>query len=194
MASKARKAFDANAQDIAQLLTIHTTIGGDGRGRRYDLEVLNKSAIVLITAFWEAYCEDIASEALMHIVRWVDDPDKLPTILKKQIATELKKDAHDLAIWKISGDSWRKHLLSKLDAMTEARNRAVNTPKSAQIDQLFLEALGIEQMTESWKWHTVSSVTARKKLDAFVTLRGSIAHRGAAEQTPTMAPPTSPGI
>ena len=38
------------------------------RGRRYHLEVLNKSAIVLVTSFWEAYCEDIAAEGLAHIV------------------------------------------------------------------------------------------------------------------------------
>jgi hypothetical protein len=29
--------------------------------------VLNKSAIVLLTAFWEAYCEDLAAEALNHV-------------------------------------------------------------------------------------------------------------------------------
>lgn len=39
---------------------------GTARGRRFDLEVLNKSAIVLITSYWEAYCEDIAAEALDH--------------------------------------------------------------------------------------------------------------------------------
>lgn len=32
-------------------------------GRR-NLEVLNKSAIVLLCAIWEAYCEDLADDAL----------------------------------------------------------------------------------------------------------------------------------
>jgi hypothetical protein len=69
MASKARSAFDQNAADIQRLLDLHQRVGGDSRGRRYGLEVLNKSAIVLITAFWEAYCEDLAAEGLEHIVK-----------------------------------------------------------------------------------------------------------------------------
>ena len=62
MPSEARKAFDANVADVDRLLALHSTAGGAGQGRRYGLEVLNKSAIVLVTAYWEAYCEDIAAE------------------------------------------------------------------------------------------------------------------------------------
>ena len=68
MPSKARRAFDDSAKDVKRLLEIHKTIGGNAPGRRAGLEVLNKSAIVLITAIWEAYCEDISAEALEHIV------------------------------------------------------------------------------------------------------------------------------
>ena len=69
MASQARAAFDKNAADIERLLEIHADLGGDQRGRRFRLEVLNKSAVVLITAFWEAYCEDLAAEALDHLIQ-----------------------------------------------------------------------------------------------------------------------------
>jgi hypothetical protein len=60
MPSAAWTQFVANCADIDQLLTIHTDIGGGSAGRR-KLEVLNKSAIVLITAYWEAYCEDVSA-------------------------------------------------------------------------------------------------------------------------------------
>ena len=43
------------------MIEIHVLLGGSGQGRKYQLEVLNKSAVVLITAIWEAYCEDIAA-------------------------------------------------------------------------------------------------------------------------------------
>ena len=56
MPSKARVNFEANAADVSRLLEIHKYFGGDAKGRRFRLEVLNKSAIVLITAIWEAYC------------------------------------------------------------------------------------------------------------------------------------------
>jgi hypothetical protein len=69
MPSEARKSLDDNLEDIRRLLALHATVGGKGKGRRYGLGVLNKSPVVLITAYWEAYCEDIAAEALAHIVK-----------------------------------------------------------------------------------------------------------------------------
>ena len=54
MPSKARVSFDDNLKDVKALLTPHERQGGNARGRRYSLEVLNKSAIVLITSYWEA--------------------------------------------------------------------------------------------------------------------------------------------
>lgn len=56
--SNAILAFDESRKDIDRLLEIHQRLGGKGKGRRHQLEVLNKSAIVLISAIWEAYCED----------------------------------------------------------------------------------------------------------------------------------------
>jgi len=53
MPSKARKAFDENAKDIEKLLRLHEQEGGTAKGRRFGLEVLNKSAIVLITSYWK---------------------------------------------------------------------------------------------------------------------------------------------
>ncbi len=86
MRSKAHKLFVENAQDIERLLKLHEELGGKSQGRRRGLEVLNKSAIVLITSIWEAYCEDIASEGLEHIVKHGRSPDTLPKEIKKIIA------------------------------------------------------------------------------------------------------------
>jgi hypothetical protein len=52
--SKARRAFNESCADIDHLVDIHSRLTGEGPGRRYDVEVLNKAGIVLITAFWEA--------------------------------------------------------------------------------------------------------------------------------------------
>ncbi|MBD3769695.1 MAG: hypothetical protein IE925_06055 [Rhodobacterales bacterium] len=188
MASQARKAFDENASDIKRLIDLHLKAGGDARGRRYGLEVLNKSAIVLITAFWEAYCEDIAEEALRHIVEHSKDSASLPEELKKQIAKEIKSKQHDLAVWELSGDGWRTYLLDRFDQLTENRNRKLNTPKTAQIDSLFLETIGIRQMSRHWKWPRKMTVPrATEKLDKYVTLRGAIAHRGSDSKSVTKA-------
>ena len=178
MPSKARKSFDANVKDVRRLLELHQQAGGTGSGRRYGLEVLNKSAIVLITAYWEAYCEDIAAEALAHIVKHAKSATALPKELKKQLAKEMKNSSNDLEVWNIADDGWRSYLQDRLKVLQEQRNKKLNTPKSVNIDQLFLSAIGIPKISNSWKWASVSSTRIRKKLDKYVTLRGAIAHRG----------------
>lgn len=179
MPSVARKAFDENFTDIERLLELHTQEGGDAKGRRYRLEVLNKSAIVLITSFWEAYCEDIASEALQHLLDHAPSADALPEHLRKKLAAEIKKAPHELEVWKIAGDGWKKYLSDRMQKLTEERNKKLNTPKSDQIDTLFEETIGLQGISSSWAISKrTNAVAARKKLDDFVTLRGSIAHRG----------------
>ena len=149
MPSKARKSLDANLKDIGQLLALHQLVGGKGQGRRYGLEVLNKSAIVLITAYWEAYCEDIAAEALAHIVANSKSSAVLPNELKKQLAKELKDAAHELEIWKIADHGWKKHLSERLDKLKERRNWDFNTPKTDLTDKLFLHAIGVTKISSS---------------------------------------------
>jgi polyribonucleotide nucleotidyltransferase len=179
MPSKARKAFDENIKDIEKLMELHQKEGGKSRGRRYDLEVLNKSAIVLITSFWEAYCEDIASEALEHIINNIKSSDNLPKELKKQVAKELEENKNELAIWEVADDKWKQYLRTRLSEYQEKRNRKLNTPKTKNIDQLFFSSIGISKVSSSWNWSKKMTVArATEKLDKYVTLRGSIAHRG----------------
>ena len=82
--SKALDAFLENYADVKQLVELHTMIGGSGPGRKYGLEVLNKAAIVLLTACWEAYCEDIAAEGLQHLLANSASADALPERLKEE--------------------------------------------------------------------------------------------------------------
>lgn len=181
MTSKAFKAFDENASDIQRLLQIHEEKSGISPGRRYRLEVLNKSAIVLITSFWEAYCEDLASEGLEHIVTHSTSSAVLPKEIKKVVAKELKKDDNELAVWSLSGDGWKEILRSNLQRLRDQRNKRLNTPKTENIDELFRDSLGIPHVSSSWRWAKKMTVKrAREKLDAYVSLRGEIAHRGKA--------------
>jgi len=176
--SKARHALERNAEDVKRLLEIHEHLGGDARGRRFRLEVLNKSAIVLITAIWEAYCEDIATEALEHMVSHLPDASGLPKELKKRIARETKADVNEIAVWDLADQGWKAKVRGRLSALTEERNRKLNTPKSDSIDTLFAESIGLVGVSETWHWKGMTVQTAKKKLDTYVTLRGAIAHRG----------------
>lgn len=188
MASKARAAFDENAKDIQRLLEFHQQVGGDAPGRRYGLEVLNKSAVVLITAFWEAYCEDIAAEGLEHIIKHAKSANALPNELKKLVAKKLMNADHELEVWKVADDGWRQYLKDHLKELKEQRDRRLNTPKTQQINELFKSALGIEQVSHSWVWaKKLPAKRASEKLDKYVSLRGAIAHRGKPNTSVTKA-------
>jgi len=166
MPSEAHKSFDANLKDIERLLELHTMVGGTTKGRRYGLEVLNKAAIALITAYWEGYCEDVAAEALAHIVKHAKSSDVLPNELKKQLAKELKDAPHELEVWKIADRRWKKYLGDRLERLKEKRNWDFNTPKTEQINKLFLQAVGIKQISSCWRWPKKMTVNrAAHKLD-----------------------------
>lgn len=183
MPSIAKRSFRENARDIERLLEIHAEIGGTGPGRRVRLEVLNKSAIVLISACWEAYCEDVAAEMLNHIVEHARGPSRLPKELKKRVAKEVRAEKNELAPWDLAGGGWRRLLRTRLATMKTERDRRVNTPKSVQIDSLFEEAIGFPTISGAWRWRGMSRQNARRKLDEFVELRGAIAHRGSAAES-----------
>ncbi|WP_057401594.1 HEPN domain-containing protein [Pseudomonas amygdali] len=183
MPSKARTALTANIIDVQRLLDIHAEKGGDGPGRRRGLEVLNKSAVVLLTAYWESYCEDIAEEAIEHIIKYAKSADVLPLEIKKLIAKELKESKNELAVWSVADGAWRQLLTDRLEKFKASRNWDFNTPKPTQVDKLFMDALGINKISDSWSWDKTTSEMARKKLMGFVELRGAIAHRGKSDDS-----------
>ena len=181
MTSQARDSFADHCGDIDRLFEIHTEISGELPGRRWqELESLHKSAIVLLTAFWEAFCEDLAAEALAHLVVNAHEAEALPADLRRLVAKELVADEHELAIWRVADDRWREVLTSRLERLQAVRNRKLNTPKTAQINDLFDKAVGLPMISASWQWNRMSATRAAEKLDAFIELRGEIAHRGAA--------------
>lgn len=159
MPSKARKALTDNLTDVTRLLQLHAEAGGDGPGRRRGLEVLNKSAIVLLTSYWESYCEDITEEGIEHIIKYTKSADALPKAMKKLIAKELKEDKNELAVWSLAGDSWRQLLASRLEQYKASRNWNFNTPKPAQVDELFMDGLGIDKISDAWAWDKTKAVT-----------------------------------
>jgi hypothetical protein len=179
--SDAKERFEANAADVGHLLDIHSLIGGADPGRRSDaLQVLNRSGIVLVCAVWEAYCEDLAGEALKHVVASTDDPTVLPLALRKSVAAELKGSPHDLSPWDLAAGNWKQYLEKRLKDLETKRNRRLNAPHSKNIDDLFADAVGVTNVSGSWRWPGITVERSRKKLNDYIELRGTIAHRGTA--------------
>jgi hypothetical protein len=90
--------------DIQRLIDFHTSETGAGPGRRRaDIQVVTRSAIVMTCALWEAFCEDLASEALRKSQSARRTAD-LPTEIKKTLKKSLLGAKDDLATWPIRTD------------------------------------------------------------------------------------------
>ncbi|MPZ68305.1 MAG: hypothetical protein GEU71_02120 [Actinobacteria bacterium] len=179
MPSRARRSFDELSHDVEKLMSYDPV--GPGGGKRIEkTEVLNKSAIVLLTAFWEAYCEDLAVEAVSHLVEFAESAEELPQRLRERVARELRKERDELSVWRLADDGWRRMLRVRLRELQKKRNLLMNTPKSSNVDYIFDNYLGVPHVSEAWHWQGMTQESACKKLDRMVTLRGDIAHRGSA--------------
>src|SRR5438067_4776739 len=94
--------FTENAGEGLQLLELHTEKTGTKPGRRFGVEILNKSAIVLVTACWEAFLEDCVSEAFAFMLAEVPDHSHLPKGLLKATAKLLKDDPNEIKVWDLA--------------------------------------------------------------------------------------------
>jgi len=77
-------------KDAKRLLQIHSNIGGSEQGRRYGVEVLNKSAVLFVAASWEAFVEDVATQAMDHILNEAKNHESIPKVIRKAVAKKLE--------------------------------------------------------------------------------------------------------
>jgi hypothetical protein len=159
------------------LLELHSVFGGPGPGRRVDIEVLNKSAIVLLTACWESFVEDTASSAFEILLGRAPDHSVIPTKVLTEASRVLKSDDDDRAVWRLAGTGWRRVLLDHKETVCGRYLRNFHTPRTAQVDQLLERLLGLSRLSIHWRWPRVTSEKAIARLEGLVDLRGEIAHR-----------------
>jgi hypothetical protein len=186
MPSDAWKRFRENAGDIDSLIDFYNGLvslsAADLKPIPAGADVLFRSAIVLMVSNWEAYIEDIVSEALYHIVNHLEDSSKLPKEIKKIIAGELKNDKNELAVWSLADNGWKHILKTRLKSLKESRDRSFNTPKAHQTEEFIKRSIGIDDIQKAWSFNSLKSADVSKKLDVLIEIRGQIAHRGPIRQ------------
>ena len=96
MASNALASFESNLTEVDRLFEFHRDAGGGDRGQRVGFEVINKSAIVLTCACWEAFIEDLCIETASQLTKQIQGPDNVPQSLRESCAEYLssKKPVH----------------------------------------------------------------------------------------------------
>jgi len=146
--SQAKKNFDSNKKDIYYLLEIHEKMdkmdGRDGPCRRPEqVQVLHRAAIVMITACWQTYIEDLFRENFERLLSSFDDPGKIPGAIKEDIYNK-NKNKRDY-VWKFAGDGWKKILKEWSDEKLDQ----FNTPSNKKVDSLF-KYLGLRNLSDCW--------------------------------------------
>ena len=183
--SNALAQYELQKKEVELLLSFHSELheyrtksGSETRGRRSaEFEVLHKSAIVLLTACWEAYIENSLTEAIRAIASSLKDPLDLPEDLRRSIA--LTKSAklsvsskNELYPWYFVGDRWRSLLLE----FSKLKISELNTPDSSSVREAMKSLLEIPDLTESWGRQGNAAKDAADQLDEYLIDRHMIAH------------------
>jgi RiboL-PSP-HEPN len=158
-------------KDVTDLTSTHFSISNGTPGRKY-LGFLTRSAVIMLCAAWERYNEDLLLESLEFMLTHINDANSLPLNVQKILCQKIKKDNHELSPIQMTGDGWKQ--LWRLHATKTTES--LNTPKSEQLNDMFLRFLGIPDYSNFWLRNSAN------RIDNFITLRGEIAHRGSHAQ------------
>jgi hypothetical protein len=172
--SKAFQTLQKNLRDIDLLLETHARLTGEGKGRRGpEANVLNRSAIVLGCAAWEAYLEDVCAEACAFLRDKAKTEKAIPDGIKYAVIERLKEDKgeSDVRYWRLSDNRWRRSAIKDAVGAITAR---FQSPSAANADALVAKCLGLKPISEA-------CANKAGKLDHFVELRHEIAHGAAAK-------------
>lgn len=165
--------FLSNIDEVSRLQAIHARVTPPGRGRKYDVEVIHKSCIVLLVACWEAFVEDLAASALEFMLANAKDHKSFPKEVLSRVASNCQGDK----AWSLAGDGWKSAMKGNLKGILAKTTGVLNTPKTEQVNELFNKTVGLPKISSSWFWQKKSITTNEQFLDDLVVLRGSIAHR-----------------
>lgn len=166
MPSQAFKTFRYNVVDADRLIASHSVLKGIGQGKK-GLGHITRSAVVMLCASWEMYVEQLLTESVKFLADSCTEPDQLPQQVQKSLSSFVKSSRHELKPLQLSGLGWR----SVLKEHAHEKANTLNTPKSNNLNELFLKHVGLSNFSDTW------SIEA-DEIDSFVTVRGDIAHRG----------------
>jgi hypothetical protein len=170
-------AFKRNLGDVTRLMEVHSLLASRVSGRAAALQVLNRSAVVLLSACWEAYIEDLALSAFDWMLANSTNSDSFPKRVRARAGRSIRDSKDELAIWALADLGWRAVLKKHRDETIKGAIASFNSPKAERIDDLYSNLIGLTKLSSSWRWRGSSADRSRDKLERLLTIRGDIAHR-----------------
>ncbi len=162
-----------NVKEVGRLHQFRSPSNNTEPAATHDREILYKSSIVLLVACWEAFVEDLVSEALGHLIASSADYRTVP----KNVLERITSTHTGMKMWELAGEGWRSVLKDNLKSVLAKTVGVMNTPRTAQVDELFYKTIGLEKLSSNWTWDGFTVEKATTALDDLITLRGGIAHR-----------------
>ena len=129
---------------------------------------------LLLASAWEVYTVRSAQEAAIFIGHFTEDPESLPNALKLRISKGLKEDKHELSVWKLAGEGWKKHIADR----ASVESRRLRSGKPDHVDEHIEYAIGLAKVSHHWRSPRSSKVDAKKQLLKFIQRRDKIIHQG----------------
>jgi hypothetical protein len=169
--------FFDNLDKVQELVAIHEKVAGTQKGRKSGVEILNKSCIVLLTACWETFIEELASNAFDYLLNNAKKHTVIPYSVLTKASNDLKNDKDVRKIWDLADDGWKNILIKYKGQIINRELDYFHVPRPNNIDDLYEKLLGINAITKRWKWKKMSNSSAIKTLNNFIDLRGEIAHK-----------------
>jgi hypothetical protein len=166
-----------NLSEVNRLLEIHLQLVGNKPGYKHNVAVLNKSAIILLVACWEAFIEDLAETAYNIILRRATNYSQINNKVLGCVGKYIKESKNDLEVWQLAGTGWKNELQKYKEDLFSRYIGKLNTPRREQVDELYKMLFGIPSISTNWHWGGMKTENAIKKLDRLITIRGAISHR-----------------
>ena len=117
------------ADALDQMEHAHASVGGTGRGRRHATDQINQAYAVLLAPQFQAYCRDLHSESVDHLVD-VIVPSSLRPIVRSEFTRERKLDKGNANPGNLGEDFGRLGVdfwdeVKKLAKRNSARNKSL---------------------------------------------------------------------
>ena len=187
MPSRSLRKLVTRLRDIEQLLENHTIIGGTGRGRRWNLESLNRAGLVLCSAHLEGFVEDLFEEAGRAVLNSRINVSRVPVEMKLISVSSLAESVRRSPDRKDRERALRE-ILRKAGQLAHPRRQirkedidlklAVSrfgNPSPREISRLFTH-LGIDNILGRATWQGMSERTVSTRIKRLVDDRNRIAH------------------
>lgn len=172
--------LDLRLSDADRLLQLHEQIGGVGPGRKHNVDVLNRSAVILAVAAWEAFCEDLVWRNAASLAKRIKQAADLPSEIRdpmlewyySQNGLKTFNRSSKSALWNLTGHGWRNIYRD----FAQYKSKSLNTPNADNVKKIFRTTLAIDDVTTSWRYQRWGPEVYIAKLDEMLTLRHRIAH------------------